>query len=336
MESNQLESAFPPMELAAWIGGQEGRSIDNDQDCWRHVTDRFEQLVDRYTQHVMGDSIVDDSIRQNLYRRRLWNCLEHHWRLAAKVRPMSFSELTSQLEGDSRPLNLFDDVVLAQALELREARAAELFEIEYMPSVRSIARRAGGDAALDLVENLAADLILPRGDRPPRIAGYQGRTRLAAWLKAVVINLWITQARRKKPTSLAVIYDLPASENVASNDDEDCGRLLPPLLASAVGRLSESDRVLLKMLVLDGAPQHALAAAYGVNSGTLTRRRQRAELAIWQGVQELSVARGQQRRANQCLEFALAGESWELRERLAEILAANVQIAADTYTEVGV
>jgi len=81
--------------------------------------------------------------------------------------------------------NVLQDVALAQAMEQGENRAAEMFDSDYMPVVRRVAQQAGGSRAVD---NLVAELILPRGDRPPKIALFQGRTPLASWLRSNVVR----------------------------------------------------------------------------------------------------------------------------------------------------
>ena len=230
--------------------------------------------------------------QHHLYLDRLRVCVEYHAeRFGEEGRPIPPARVIERLEqGDLGTVkvraNLLRDVVLAQALQLGEPRAAEVFETEFMPVVRSIARHLGGDRAVDAVENFAAELVLPREGREPRIATYQGRTTLGHWLGPVVANAWRTELRRRKPDCADPLRARRPGcrrwcqlQPAADDDDRDwidvtscsgrsswpSGRLLDP-----------EDRLLLQMLMLDGVPQKDLARSLGLNSGTITRRRQRA------------------------------------------------------------
>ena len=211
-----------------------------------------------------------------------------------------------------------------------------MFESDYMPKVRAIARHLGGGRALDAVENFAAELVLPREGRPPRIASFQGRTPLASWLRAVVANFWISQTRKRQAVNLAVLPERSVHDGDAATtiDGRPCDELLRPIFAGALEPLHTEDRLLIKMLVLDGVGQNELARSLKVSSGTLTRRRQRATAAVLANIRELVQRHTDVRQATNCLELVMAGNDAGLRQRLAEVLAEGVRASETIDREV--
>lgn len=321
---------WPPAALAGWIALQEGQTPERANASFRQVAARLDELAAQHASQICGRPAPVDPPGQGCYRRRLWLCAEYHWRRLAAAGPLPFARLLARLEaGDlghgAGRSNVLFEVTLAQALELGEAHAAGMFEKEYSPIVRAVAQRTGGPRAREAVDNFAAELVLPRGDRPPRIAGYQGRTSLASWLKAVVVNYWLSLCRKRAPASMASPPETPVAGDAALQIDRGpCQQLLEPLFAQAMAGLQTEDRLLLKMLLLDGAPQNELARSLGVNSGTLTRRRQRAAAQVLNRLRESLEQSGERRRAEECLQLVLSGDDENLKQRLAEVLARGI------------
>jgi DNA-directed RNA polymerase specialized sigma24 family protein len=316
------------------------------------LDDALAEVIARLTPEVCGRRIDPPHPRHGLYLGRLRVCVEYHAERFGGGRPIPMARVIGRLEdGDLGGVkvrgNLLRDVVLAQALQLGEAGAAEVFEAEYMPVVRSIARHLGGERAVDAVENFAAELVLPREGREPRIATYRGRTTLGHWLGPVVTNAWRTGFRRRKPEE--PIHPGPGGRAVAPelvpapccppseppSELGQCEELLRPIFL-AVGRLlADEDRLLLQMLVLDGVPQKDLARSLGLNSGTITRRRQRAVEAILIGTRRLAAECPRPRQAEDCLGLILAGDAVEARRGLADGLAAGLRAGPAPSTQPG-
>jgi RNA polymerase sigma factor (sigma-70 family) len=226
--------------------------------------------------------------------------------------------------------NVIDDLVIAQGLELRENAAAEEFESCYMPLVRLQAEHFAGQKGLDAVENLAADLVLPRRDRPPKIATYRGLTPLKSWLRSVMMNRCISLHRARHEVSMNESHEIMGGDTVTSAAVAiECEEKLVPAFQSAVRQLPVEDRVLLKMLILDGVPQKELAVAYGVDSGTLTRRRQRAGSNLLAKIRQIGAAKDAPSVVRECLELLLAGDSRPLQLRLASVLAVEIGGSVD-------
>ncbi len=310
-------------------------------------------VVKRLTPEVCGRVIAAADPEHQTYRSRLLVCVEYHAARFGENRPIPLVDVVERLErGDlGRTMiraNLLRDVVLAQALELGEPRAAQVFEDELMPAARSMARHLGGERAAQAVENFAAELLLPRPGREPRIATYQGRTALRHWLGAVVANSLRTELRRRGPSG-PIGFDSDGLESTtarqpaaAAADVEreielrQCEELLRPIFLAA-GRLLESeDRLLLKLLLLDGVPQKDLARGLGLSSGTITRRRQRAVETILAGTRQLMAQSGRSHQADDCLELVIAGNDIELRRSLGDVLASGIRLSSVCCPAAGV
>jgi RNA polymerase sigma-70 factor (ECF subfamily) len=321
----------PPEELQGWIADQHQCPQVDSAQCLTEIAGALETLARQLASQACARVLSSGDAQLGSYVRRLWGCLEYHWRRFAAHGRVPYHEVVSRIEKGELAYgrvtaNVLRDVTLAQALELKEANAAERFEADYMPTVRAIAGRMGGPAAVDAVENLAAELILPRGDRPPRIATFRGKTPLGSWLRSVVANYWVSLSRRQRARSTGNLPD-PAACEVPSEtlDRGPCLDLLRPMFCQAVGELQAEDRMLLKMLILDQVPQNRLAASLGLHPGTLTRRRQRAAAAVLAGVQRSGASSSNPARAFDCLQLVLAGADSELQRGLADLLASEVR-----------
>ena len=291
----------------------------------KSIVDAVRRTLGRMTARV----VPEDGARFEPYLRRWWTCVEYHWRNAATVSRSSYSVLASQLEtfetsGAKLRANLLRDVVLAEALEQCEPRAAELFEQEYAAMIRATAQRVGGPRSAEAVENFAAQLILAEPGKASKLSKYQGRTALGLWLKTVVMNYCRSQFRsaHAKTASLQVepmASSLPAEVDAAT-DHHECHDLLRPIFRSALATVDTADRVLVKMLVLDGVPQKELAGSLGIHTGNLGRRRDRAAAQIFQAIRAAVMQNAEHRRADECLELVVAGDNLALRQALGEIL----------------
>ena len=288
------------------------------------------ETVHRVAGQALGLRLEDDPTADE-YAHRLWRALEFHF-AKRNLTPGSLDEVTDLVErlergelhyGQVRE-NVVVDVMVAVGLERNENRAAIMFQQDYMPVARYHANRFAGQRGVDTIENLAADLVLPRVGRPPKIASYRGLTPLKSWLRSVVVNQCVGAHRSQREESLGDTVTVSEFDTVEMTvQTDDCEKKLAPTFREAVGRLPAVDRVLLKMLILDGVPQKALAKTQGVDSGTLTRRRQRAAGKLLEEIQQLGQQANASSSDNGCLELLLAGNAADLQSRLAALLAAQ-------------
>src|SRR5690242_18323859 len=77
------------------------------------------------------------------------------------------------------------DLYLACAAAHRIAKAVDAFERQYMSRVPHFVGhlKLPAHALDDLCQGLREELLLPRGERAPKLAEYAGRGTLAAWLR---------------------------------------------------------------------------------------------------------------------------------------------------------
>lgn len=279
----------------------------------------------------------EEEVRIARYVQRNWSCVQFHWKRSVAESGTTLAVFLDQLDSQDSQSNvsvtsILDEIVLAQAMEHLENQAVIEFERHYMPTVRSFARRVAGERGVDAVDNLASDLILPRGERPPKIASFQGKTSLTSWLRAVVSNLCCSLLRKPSAHHRELTEDVvPAREAVCDNDAEPCERLLRPMFHEAVRQLEPEDRLLIKMLLLDDVPQKDVARVLRIHSGNITRRRQRITEFVWERVASASAAEKTQRQeVDDCLELILAGNDLELRRSLGEALAGAIRSLAET------
>lgn len=314
-----------PEPSLSWCARQLGQSPEATA---AQICNLLNGLVADY-QRSLGIAPADD--QQPLYARRLWICVDYHWRRLAQAGTLDLASLVARIQTGDIALNstgsdLLRDVTLAQALELHDSRGAEVFEQDYMPVIRWTARRLSGARGEDLVENFAAHLVLPLPGRPPRISRYQGRTSLAGWLRVVTVNYCTSAFRQRDPRPLVEDkLEAASGERSSSSDRKMCQELLSGLIQRVLSTLPDEDRLLIRMLVLDGVPQGQLARSLGIHSGSLTRRRQRIGEAIWQGVKHEARQCGRDRAASDCLELIVVGGDRQLSQSLASVLAQGLQ-----------
>ncbi|MCA9241320.1 MAG: hypothetical protein KDA37_14015, partial [Planctomycetales bacterium] len=246
----------------------------------------------------LGLTVGETDPRSGAFAVRLWEATKMHLakqedepRTVAEVEEFLRQVAGGRLHYGQIQQNVVEDLMVAQGLQMHLNEAAEVFERDYMPSARRQAEHFAGSQGLEAVDSLAAELVLPRKNRPPKIATYRGLTPLKSWLRSVVVNQCVSAHRARREVSLDTSFDTFANDTVTTSAfAKECETRLAPEFQHAVMRLSRDDRVLIKMLVLDGVSQKNLAKALGVNSGTLTRRRQKAAATLLQSIRDIGAA----------------------------------------------
>jgi len=286
-----------------------------------HLSAFLDQLAG---EAARGLGIRLEDNRRGQFARRLQACVFYHWDRLHRAESLDLASVVARIrDGDA---NLVNDVVLAQAIECNDPRAAKIFDSDFMPAIRLQARRLSGPRGEELVENFVANLVLRESGQAPRIARYQGRTSLANWLRVVTVNYVTSEFRRRAAQPLvADTVAAPAAAETSGGDRQMCHELLSELVRAALDQLTVEDRLLIRLLVLDGVPQSQVARSLDIHSGNVTRRRQKISEAIWQGVQLGARQRGQDRAAKECLELVVAEGDRQLTESLALVLASGLR-----------
>jgi DNA-directed RNA polymerase specialized sigma24 family protein len=338
---NECQTTWISQAFVDWLATQENCAVAAARERCGEIASQVSAAVHAVARQVCGHALEADDSRLLPYAKRVWDCIEYHWRRWSTQGPIRWADLMARLRAGDLGLSsyaearggrqivardLIREVVLAQALGEQEPCAAELFEREYMPIVRAVACRVGGARGLEAVDNFAAELVLPRDARPPRIALFRGRAPLASWLRAVVINYCTSRSRQRDAVTMETLPERPVTDRPsACTDRSECEGLLRPLFTGAVDGVEPEDRLLIKLLVLEEVPQHQVARCLGVHSGNVTRRRQRVTSAIWQAVQQAAARHEQPRRVSECLDLILAGDDRDLRRELGAALADAVR-----------
>ncbi len=143
------------------------------------------------------------------------------------------------------------------------------------------------------------------------IARFDGRSQLSTWLYRVCVNVCLNHIRKRKRHDAADIQDPRVPEPKAdptqgSTDPRHAleARQLQGRIAEAVDGLSESLRITVIMVLVDGMPQKEVAEILGCSEGTIAwriheaRRRLRLALAEVQDGDDEDDASAEGRRAS--------------------------------------
>ncbi|WP_439387377.1 RNA polymerase sigma factor [Ideonella sp. YS5] len=153
------------------------------------------------------------------------------------------------------------------AFSLRDEIAALL------PRLRRFGRQLTGhrEDADDLVQ-LAIERALNRS------AQWQAGTRLDSWLFRIMQNAWIDELRARRRQGEVLIVDDEAAAEVGSGASD--APLDAIAVRKAVALLSEEQRAVVALVLVEGLPYKEAAEALGIPIGTLTSRLARAREAL--------------------------------------------------------
>lgn len=189
------------------------------------------------------------------------------------------------------------DLYLACGCALGDPAALGVFERELMPVVRTAALRidSSGDFADEVMQSARERLLVPRPERPPRVAEYGGQGSLRAWVRVAGMRIAMNLLRSRRHNVLiddddffdAVLEGQPADRERARARYADAAA---ESLRAAFATLSARERNLLRMHHLHGLTAEELAPTFQVHRATvarwLARARERLLAATRQGLQE--------------------------------------------------
>src|SRR5690606_1261442 len=167
------------------------------------------------------------------------------------------------------------DFFLAFACGQSLPQALQLLEQQYLPRAReALLRRGTPHAQVDeVLQNLRERLLVARDGARPRIADYDGRGPLTAWLRTSAVRLALNSVRgaaARPPESL--VSGLVAPDDLELQALKGQHReAFAKALTEAFGELESRDRGLLRMHLLDGVTSEQLARVHGVSRATITR-----------------------------------------------------------------
>jgi RNA polymerase sigma-70 factor (ECF subfamily) len=172
-----------------------------------------------------------------------------------------------------------DELYLALGCARGVDGAAETFLVEYMPTVDSALGQLGlvPDTVDEARASILEALFAEGAAGEPLIASYAGRGPLRGWLRVVAARMarrHVGRVKREVPVPEemldAVLAPVKSAELAALK--KQLRQDLKQVFAAALARLETDERVLLQSYYLDGMTVDQLAAVYGINRGTVSRR----------------------------------------------------------------
>jgi RNA polymerase sigma-70 factor (ECF subfamily) len=191
-----------------------------------------------------------------------------------------------------------DDLFLACACSLGDARALREFEARYAGEVDSVLVRLTGSTAGrdDVLQLLREKLFVAQPDRPPAIVKYGGRSGLRTWLGATLVRLVLNHVARV-PKDVPVEDEILAALPTPGADPElelfksRYAAEFRAALAESVAALPVRDRNLLRHGFTDGLSIDQIGALYGVHRATAARWMQGARQRLLGGLRRALMSR---------------------------------------------
>ena len=178
------------------------------------------------------------------------------------------------------------DLYLAAACASHDPKALAEFERLYVAEVpRSLSRLAPtADFVKEVQQALRDKLLVPQGERRPRIADYSGRGALGAWVRVAALRTALSMRRGRKEL-LARDGSIPDQVALVTDPDALAVRkryrgALKAAMQSALASLSDDDRTLLRMHVIEGLSVAELGERHGVHGSTISRRITRIRASV--------------------------------------------------------
>ena len=181
-----------------------------------------------------------------------------------------------------------DDLYLAIACAARVQQAIIAFDKHYLAGLASALIRQGQDraAAADVVQAVRVRFLVGDADCGPKVAEYNGRGSLAAWLRVAASRAAVTAFRKHRRET--AIDDLAI---VARSCNPEIGLLgmqvgseLEAAFRSSFAALAPRERNLLRYQVLDRLGIDRIGALHGVHRATAARWIAHARKALIEGV----------------------------------------------------
>jgi RNA polymerase sigma-70 factor, ECF subfamily len=195
---------------------------------------------------------------------------------------MSDGAFASYLEarrGDAAVVLHEDDLrVCFEALRGTEAALRELQSVHFAgvdPHLRKLGLDAG--EVDDVKQRLLRTLLVETDEAPPRLAQYDGRGPLRAWLRVSAVREGLKVLRKKK-REISVGDDADMLEDKVSPGDPELAYMksmyrdvFREAFRDAVLNLDARQRTLLRQSLIDGLSIDDLARLYGAHRATTAR-----------------------------------------------------------------
>ncbi|MBX7116618.1 MAG: sigma-70 family RNA polymerase sigma factor [Myxococcaceae bacterium] len=164
-----------------------------------------------------------------------------------------------------------NDQALVDRCVAHDAEALKRLDDEIMKPVQAmLERRFGRDRAEEAIQGTWTRLLLAAPGEKPKLAEYQGRAPLHAWVRTVATRVAIDAIDAARPTDALEDLALACDPEL----DGQAQRYRPyfeEAFNAAVQTLSKRERVALRMSVVDGLPNEKIAAVFHLHPSSISR-----------------------------------------------------------------
>jgi RNA polymerase sigma factor (sigma-70 family) len=170
-----------------------------------------------------------------------------------------------------------DELALAAACAAGHERAWDHFVREYRQALYRAAAAIDADNGRELADSLYAELFgltEHNGERRSLFRYFDGRSKLATWLRAVLAQRHVDGLRaRRRLTSLPEDDGLPAAPPAPSAAPEHArfARIIELVFAAAVSALPDRDRLRLSLYYVRDLTLAQIGRLLGEHEGTVSR-----------------------------------------------------------------
>jgi RNA polymerase sigma-70 factor, ECF subfamily len=186
--------------------------------------------------------------------------------------PVTFAAHLERLAADGQHA---EDLYLACACAAGDPAALALFEQRFIAEVPLFIARIDPSPAVadETKQALREYLLVAAAGARPRIADYAGRGSLGGWIRVIATRRVVQQRRPSVGSNEDAAHRLAATE---PNPEvalirKRYGAELAAALGAAIASLSDRDRGLLKLAIIDELSMDELCGLYSVHRTTLWR-----------------------------------------------------------------
>lgn len=197
------------------------------------------------------------------------------------------------------------ELVLARACVAGNERAWEVFLTRYRGSLYEAAYKIAHDEATGraLADSLYAALygLNDHGEvRASKLQYYLGRGSLAGWLRTVLAQEYVNQYRRtRRETSLEAAVEEGKQFAASEADTGHTDPRVETATAAELAALAVEERYLLAAYFLDGRTLAEIAKVMRVHESTISRKLERATVALRKGIRKRLMAAGMSARQSE-------------------------------------
>ena len=211
------------------------------------------------------------------------------------------------------------DLAMACACAAGNVAAWERFVAQYRPELHRAARAIAGESAgPELADSLFAELFGLReheGQRESLFQFFHGRSRMGAWLRAILAQRHVDELRRTRRLEPFEEWDTKegaqAAENAAPDPERDAYvGLLQGAVAAALGALDPRDRLRLAFYYVEDLTLSQIGGVLGEHEATVSRKLERTRKELRRRVEDALREEKKLSEAQVRLCYEYAQEKW--------------------------